>query len=151
MQNKPIRRHKSLQPISHEHHYSLQLCWKIRIGLKKNVDLKRIEKYALWFYINHLLPHFNLEEEFVFPLLGQDNDLILKAKADHKQIKEMFDSDPINQLEQIAELLEKHIRFEERILFNEIQLNLNTEQLFKNETLHSKPEFKDNTSDAFWL
>ncbi|CDF79955.1 hypothetical protein BN863_22430 [Formosa agariphila KMM 3901] len=32
---KPLKRHKSLQPLSRDHHHGLLLAWKIRADLRK--------------------------------------------------------------------------------------------------------------------
>ena len=52
--NAPIKRTEVLKPLSHEHHHGLLLCWKIKTGIKKNIDAARIKKYADWFYRSHL-------------------------------------------------------------------------------------------------
>lgn len=42
---KPIKRHTALKPLSREHHHGLLLSWKIREGLKRNIEIPRIKKY----------------------------------------------------------------------------------------------------------
>ena len=74
--NKPLKRAPELQPLSHDHHHGLQLCWKIRTGFSKQIEPDRIKKYSDWFYKTHLKPHFELEEKYVFPILGAENDLV---------------------------------------------------------------------------
>lgn len=149
---KPIKRDNLLKPLSRDHHHSLLLCWKIRTGIKKGIDIKRIKKYADWFYKKYALPHFELEEKFAFPVLGNKNDMVIKALADHTRLKELF-ALTINieyALSQLEKELEKHIRFEERVLFNEIQRNATVKQLEEIEKNHSIFKFIDNTQDPFW-
>ncbi len=150
--NKPIKRHEALKTLSHEHHHGLLLCWKIRTGIKNNVELSRIKKYTDWFNINHLIPHFEVEEKYFFPILGKENELIKKAIAEHRRLKRLFedDLDPQKTLNLIEEELERHIRFEERVLFNEIQKKATQEQILALEQIHSKEKFVDNLSDVFW-
>ena len=69
MTSKPLKRHKALIPFSREHHHGLLLSWKIRSGFSKNIEVERIKKYADWFFINHLIPHFELEEKYIFSLI----------------------------------------------------------------------------------
>lgn len=149
----PIKRDQILQPISREHHQALLLCWKIRTGLKKNIPLERIKVYADWFYQIHILPHFDIEEKYLFSILGDSNELIKKAKSEHRKIKRLFEStvDLNKQLSQIEELLESHIRFEERVLFNEIQSLATPYQLQQIAIHHIEEKFEDNLSDPFWL
>lgn len=76
MQNKIQKRHKALQNLSREHHHGLLLSWKIRTGFNKNVEVNRIKCYAHWFFKAHLIPHFELEETYIFPILKSDNELV---------------------------------------------------------------------------
>ena len=50
----------------------------------------------------------------------------------------------------IEEQLEKHIRFEERVLFNEIEKVATSEQLLQIEMDSSDKSFYENLSDPFW-
>lgn len=150
--DKPIKRSEFLKPLSREHHHGLLFCWKIRAGIKKNVEVSRIKKYADWFYQNYLVPHFEVEEKHVFPILGNKNELIKKAILEHGRLKQLFESTTEFQknIGFIEEELEAHIRFEERILFGEIQKNATAEQLQSIEVNHSDEKFVDNLSDPFW-
>lgn len=152
MDNKPLKRHTALEPLSREHHYGLQLCWKIRTGFKKGVETLRIRNYVVWFYENHLLPHFEVEEKYIFPILGIDNDLIKRALSEHQKIKRLAlsETEVHKSLHSLEDVLEKHIRFEERILFNEIQSVATTEQLQQIKLHHADVKFTDNLTDAFW-
>ena len=150
--DKPIKRSESLKPLSREHHHGLLLCWKIRAGFEKNVEISRIKKYADWFYQNYLIPHFELEEQYVFSILGNENELIKKAVSEHEKVKQLFESktEISKNIRLIEKELESHIRFEERILFGEIQKNATTEQLQFIERNHSDEKFVDNMTDPFW-
>ncbi len=153
MERKPLKRHKALQPLSREHHHGLLLSWKIRMGLNKNVEAHRIGRYALWFYKTHLIPHFEMEEQHIFPILGSDHKLLKRALADHRRLGRLFaaEIEHVETLSKIEEELDNHIRFEERVLFPEIQ-NVATEaQLLQIEKIHRPDEkFEDNLNDEFW-
>lgn len=148
----PLKRHKALQSLSREHHHSLLLSWKIRRGFHNKVDVKRIKSYTDWFYKSHIEPHFNLEEEMIFPILSSDHELIKKAISEHRRLQRLFsDTDDIEKsLSLLEEELEKHIRFEERVLFPEIQLSASAEQLKNIEVHHGESTFKENVADEFW-
>src|SRR5690606_32827540 len=90
MTQKPLKRHKALQPFSREHHHGLLLSWKIRSGLSKNIELERIKTYADCFFKNQLVPHFELEEKYIFPLLDSDHELIKRALAEHRRLTRLF-------------------------------------------------------------
>ncbi len=152
MAGTPIKRHKALQGVSREHHHGLLLCWKIRTGLSKKVAPERIKTYVDWFFKTHLIPHFELEETYIFPILGMDNPKIKKALREHRRLVRLVTSsvDLIRRLVQIEEELEQHIRYEERQLFNEIQKVATESQLETIQKFHNDEKFKDNTHDQFW-
>ncbi|WP_317900055.1 hemerythrin domain-containing protein [Aurantibacillus circumpalustris] len=148
--NGPIKRNASLQCLSHDHHYGLLLCWKIRTGLKKT-DHERIKRYTDYFFKEHLLPHFKIEEKYIFPLLGEESELVQQATKDHLKLKALFEdtTNVLQSLMQIEVELEKHIRMEERVLFKELQRLVPESQLA--EALQSHNEKKDDTwEDKFW-
>ena len=72
MNNKPLKRHKSLQNLSREHHDGLVFALRLQKGVAKKADLKSMEAYAVWFWNTHLKPHFKMEEEHLFPKYGLD-------------------------------------------------------------------------------
>ena len=151
----PIKRDEFLKPLSRDHHHGLLLCWKIRTGFRKQVAISRIKSYSDWFYKNHLVQHFELEEKYVFPILGNDHELVKKALSEHRKLRRLFeDSDDASKnLGKIEENLESHIRFEERILFNEIQNTATPKELEEMEAKHSGTSEScavDEWEDEFW-
>jgi len=147
-----MKRHTNLQPLSRDHHNGLMFCLQLSKGLENKIDEIRLKNYADWFYENHIQEHFSVEENLIFPLLGNDNELIKTALDQHQNILKLFTTttDLSNTLKKLATELEAHIRFEERILFNEIQLNAN-EQLLK--TIHIKEletSCRVGWGDEFW-
>ena len=150
--NRPLKRAIELQPLSHDHHHGLQLCWKIRTGFSRKIELERIKKYADWFFVTHLEPHFELEENYIFTVLDSSNELVKQALTDHRRLKRLFTqtSDLEKALGRIEEELEKHIRFEERVLFPEIQSEATEMQLSKISEIHTHEVFVENVEDVFW-
>ncbi|MEM8521631.1 hemerythrin domain-containing protein [Flavobacterium sp. PL12] len=150
--NRPLKRAIELQPLSHDHHHGLQLCWKIRTGFSRKIELERIKKYADWFFVTHLEPHFELEENYIFTVLDSSNELVKQALTDHRRLKRLFSqtSDLEKALGRIEEELEKHIRFEERVLFPEIQSEATELQLSKISEIHTHEVFVENLEDVFW-
>lgn len=149
---KPLKRNDALRSVSRDHHHALLLCLKIKKGLSKGISADRIKKYSDWFYQNHILKHFELEEKYMFPVLGNENKLIRQALQDHQLLSKLF-TDELHiedSLKQIQTELEKHIRFEERILFGEIQKAATREQSKQIKQMHGEEKFVDNLSDEFW-
>lgn len=148
----PIKRNKFLQPVSREHYHALLLCRKIKVGFAKDISATRIKSYAEWFYKNHIVPHFELEEKYLFPILGTDHELVKEAIAAHRLLASLFAQtiNVENALKQIQLELDKHVRFEERILFNEIQKAATAAQLLKIQEVHVEVDFEENVTDVFW-
>lgn len=149
---KPIKRHKALQPLSRQHHFGLLFSWKIRKGFSKNIETNRLQEYAKWFYEQEIKPHFRDEEEYLFPIMAPGNELVERALKEHRRIKRLFTNtdDPEKSLHQLEEELDAHIRFEERVLFNEIQKVATAAQLAKIEEIHSELGKHPEYHDPFW-
>jgi len=149
---KPIKRHQALQPLSRQHHFGLLFSWKIRKGFGKNVAPERMMRFAKWFFVKEIEPHFNDEEKYLFPILEPGNELIERALKEHRRIKRLFrdTENPEKSLHKLEEELDAHIRFEERVLFNEIQKIATPEQLARIEEIHEELETPAEYEDPFW-
>lgn len=149
----PIKRHEALKGLSRDHHQGLLLSFKIRQGLKLNVSVDRIKKYCDWFWLKHLVPHFQEEEKLVFPVLGYSNELVKRALTEHKELENLFLSknNTEEHLIKIGSELESHIRFEERILFNKIQETASKEELIIISSHHEAGIASDIWEDEFWV
>lgn len=153
----PIKRHEALVKFSREHHDGLLLCWKIRQGVKKHVQPPRIAGYILLFFDEDLKQHFRGEEETLFPKLDAQDPLRLQAINEHGQIysliKKIRNETPgYDVLNEFADTLDKHIRFEERILFNHIQEKLQDAELAElaNNHQHVSCDIDTRWNDPFW-
>lgn len=149
----PLKRHPALRHLSHDHHHGLLLCWKIRQGFKLDVDADRMKTYCEWFWENYLHAHFEEEEKLIFPILAQDDPMIKQALSEHKRLRKLFSNwgNPEKTLGQIEEELEQHIRFEERVLFPEVQKTATAEQLEAIAAHGDREKFKENEADLFWI
>jgi hemerythrin-like domain-containing protein len=156
---KPIKRHPAIAELSRDHHTGLLLVWKIREGIKKSIEPERIKKYVVHSFENELQPHFKEEEELLFNKIDKENKLRLQAEADHAAIRQMAGDmkngslSSYESLQTLANRLEKHIRFEERELFNFIQEDFSDADLSEiASSLNDKPK-EQNTlawTDEFW-
>ncbi|HVU94327.1 MAG TPA: hemerythrin domain-containing protein [Puia sp.] len=153
-----MKRNPHIIPLSRDHHTALLFGWKIRQGLAKGAALDRIRPYVLYFSGRHLEKHFAEEEELLFhnntgcPLCDQ-------AIEDHRQIRALVETirDPEagtpETYRTLADLLERHIRFEEREVFPWLETQLAPERLARVgaelRQLHQHP-LADDYPDAFW-
>jgi len=149
---KPQKRHPALHTLSSEHHHGLVFSSRIKIGISKNVDVKRICSYVNWFKNNYLFVHFDIEEKHVFPVLGGEHKHVITAVNDHIKIRRLLEGPDYSfkMLNELATLLISHIRFEERYLFPEIQEEATEDQLKYIENIHPNLNFIDNVTDTFW-
>ncbi|MGH2647526.1 MAG: hemerythrin domain-containing protein [Ginsengibacter sp.] len=158
MHKKPIRRNENIVKLSKEHHFSLLFCWKIRQGIKMKIPAARIIKYVEYFKTNFLRPHFKQEETILFAALKDKP--VKKAIKQHKEINNLvakllknIDASQIEQLEKLADLVDDHVRYEERQLFPHIEKTLKPAQLEAiGEQLHKHSSLtKDEYEDEFWV
>jgi len=125
-------RHPSLNPLSHDHHHGLALalrCRKQSLGQIKPMGaegLRETSGEVLRFFAEELVSHFRAEEEVLFPLMRsvipESVPIVARLLKEHGQIAAM-----VHQLESherlsqilfdLGDLLERHIRCEERELF----------------------------------
>ncbi len=156
MEKKPIKRNENIAKLSRDHHASLMFCWKLRHGIKFQIDPARMINYVDYFTANHLEPHFKEEEEILFAPL-QDAK-VQRAIDEHTIIKttlqKIHQSSPENQMEELvhlADLIDAHVRYEERVLFPHLEKELSEEQLENIGKIIKDAPLKDNYEDEFWL
>lgn len=152
----PIKRNINIVALSKDHHFGLLFCWKINEGIKKNIDLERIKAYVDFFWSKHLAAHFNEEEILLFN--NREDSFCEKAKEDHqiiiKEIAKIKNNEARAKHDylHLAQLINQHIRFEERVLFPHLELILSEKEL--NEIgvslAQSHISFIDNYEDEFW-
>ena len=156
---KPIKRHPAIAELSRDHHTGLLLVWKIREGIKKSIEPERIKQYVIHCFHTELEPHFKEEEELLFNKIPKENKLRTEAETDHSTIRELTDNmkkGPLSSYELVqkfADSLEKHIRFEERELFNFIQDSFPEATLLQIASALNEETNKQNIlpwSDTFW-
>ena len=125
-------RHPSLVPLSHDHHHGLALalrCRKQSLGQIRPMGQQGLRERAREFgefYSHTLVKHFQAEEEILFPVLislvPESGPIIEQLKKDHDQIRAAnsqlaADSGLGKILFDLGDILERHIRKEERELF----------------------------------
>jgi hemerythrin-like domain-containing protein len=125
-------RHPALLPLSHDHHHGLALalrCRKQALGQLKPMGAKGLKERAVEvreFFTNHLIAHFRAEEEALFPkvreLAPESAAIVDQLVREHRQLRDgaaQLDTDAgLGKLVfDFGDLLERHIRKEERELF----------------------------------
>lgn len=141
------------EPLDTEHRDGLLVCWKIREGIRKEVDIHRIKKYLEWYWESYLKKVFELEEEYLFQILPKDDKTRKKVTSQHKKLKKHFEEkNPLKFLKSILlieEELESHIRFAEKELQQKV-LELATPQQLQDIEMNVKEMDELEWKDPFW-
>jgi len=99
---------------------------KIRQGLKEQTAVEQLAAEIGFFFKTQLADHFSDEELYIFSLLDTGDPLFIRGLAEHGEIKRLaaaiLKDKKINDIKCYADMLEAHIRFEERELFEYLQL-----------------------------
>jgi|SRR5690554_211000 len=143
----------SLTPLIEDHDEVILFCERIREALQRKIESNRIKGYIDWFKETYLDPHFEIEQEFIFPILGNNNVRVKRAIANHRRLNRLFNetSSLHTVFHKIEEELTTYIGFEERILYQEIRA-ITTQEAWKEvEEKHSQLKFSDDEwTDRFW-
>ena len=149
-----MKRNENIVPLSKDHHFGLLCSWKVRQGLKKETEVSRIRNYILYFWKQHLKQHFREEEEILFLYL--EDEYTIRIQKEHREIEDIISamsfSENTDLISDFADLLEQHIRFEERDWFPHLEEKLDSSALEKiGSELHQiHNEEKDDYEDEFW-
>lgn len=152
----PIKRSVALQPLSREHHDGLLFVWKLRQGLKKGISNERLQDFAAWYWKHHIRGHFYQEEVLLLPFFPSDHPLVKQLKEDHNYISELLiatDKEPDQySFGLLCNVIERHIRFEEREFFQYLENTLSKEEMARiHEGLCNHPVKCDmEWKDCFW-
>lgn len=156
--NLPIKSNERSQELGRDHHFILLFCWKIRRGLKKEIEPGRLKQYLGYFWTEHLKSHFLDEEVLLFNRF--DNELCDRAKKGHQQIVNQIDmilggnNRGIDVYSELIEMLRAYIRFEEETVFPYLEKALSQAALhsigYFLDKEHPNP-FQEVYADQFWL
>src|SRR5262245_3884357 len=138
----PAKRHPSLIPLSHDHHHGLVLAFRLREGLprsRKPADsLQEQAEDAVRFFHDNLVAHFRAEEEALFPAIRtcvpHAVTMLNTLSAEHSEMRVQVGNlahplpdDEVSlqtKLKAFGDVLERHIRREERELFPLYEANI---------------------------
>lgn len=154
--NQPLIRSKELSPLSHEHHDGLLFVWKLRQGLKNNIAPARLKDYTIYYWQQHIKPHFYHEEMVLSKHIPKDNPMLIQMQEEHAMIRELIlslgEDTSLQTFASLADIVYKHIRFEERELFEWVEANLSKSQLDEiYKELEEHPLCGSDWKDDFWV
>jgi hemerythrin-like domain-containing protein len=151
-ETRPIKRTKQLAPLSREHHDALVFLLRLKQGLKNGTASSLMSDYVKWFWVNNLAHHFEQEESLLLPVLTHEDEMAVRLKNEHQTIRRLV-SEKLNEakIALFTELLNAHIRFEEREFFPYIEKKISMPQLneiFKK--LDNTLQCQTTWEHAFW-
>ncbi|MRH43508.1 hemerythrin domain-containing protein [Aquibacillus halophilus] len=128
-----MERHESLYPLSHHHHHALFLALSLRkVGTEKSkLSVDEMKKELQLFWEPNGQQHFRDEEEILLPAYAQNESIdhpeITAMLLEHVKIRSLINQ-ILNQTEELepmmhelGQLLDIHIRREERVIFPMIE------------------------------
>lgn len=124
-----MRRSRQLKPLSSEHHHALLVAFQLKQALAGHAEsagapreLAGLVALVRRFDGQVLRTHVRTEEDVLGTYLAPDD--LRRLRVEHAQLRELVEAagagDPLEQraaLAGFAELLERHVRWEERELF----------------------------------
>jgi iron-sulfur cluster repair protein YtfE (RIC family) len=123
-----MKRHPALVPLSHDHHHGLVQARRLRTAAE-TADPPAVARAFLRFFAEETVAHFRDEEELLFPLLAESEEArepLVRALLEHQRIHALVGrlsgqveagAPETELMSELGEVLEAHIRFEERQLF----------------------------------
>ncbi|RIX44145.1 MAG: hemerythrin domain-containing protein [Rhodocyclales bacterium GT-UBC] len=127
-----MKRHPALQQLSREHHTALKLCRQARLAIAQATqnEIAACAETICRLFPHELNPHFLAEEGDLLPALSAagESRLVNRTLAEHVELRRLVkllgQTADRPTLQAFATLLEEHVRFEERILFEMAQQRL---------------------------
>jgi iron-sulfur cluster repair protein YtfE (RIC family) len=143
-----MKRHEALVPLSRQHHQMLILAQILQPNAPAYpalpTDIPGKQAYAMRVFEEIIEPQIRLEETVLFPAISGMNEdidqLVYILKDDHCEIEQFIrtiqgDAQATNVMTQLSDLLIRHVRMEERELFELIQQYATDELWVKLSTL----------------
>ncbi len=129
-----MKRDANLVQLSRQHFRALVLCMRIH---RKRAERGVLQQEMLELYAEDVRFHFQAEEKFLFPAarrLAGAAPLVRELLAEHKKMRRAFAAARRRTLKgeelvRFADLLEAHVRKEERRLFEQCQKQMSEKAL----------------------
>ena len=129
-----MKRRSELRDLSDDHHTALVIAR----SCKRAASLSDAERSALSerlrvAFETHLEPHFEIEERYLLPALERLGEHVLRGRlqAEHADLRARAAEagDLADRIVAFGERLESHVRFEERVVFEQTQDRLDEAEL----------------------
>lgn len=127
-----MKRSPALRNLSNEHHHGLVLVKRAKKAACTENEQRAWQEIRDRFAAD-LEPHFQAEEIGLLPALERagETGLVRRTLDEHDRLRRLINESGAQAMTGFAELLEQHIRFEERELFEAAQQKLPPAELDK--------------------
>ena len=136
-----MKRDEALAPLSRDHHQALYQALQLKRA--EDATAEQALRGMIEFFDAHGALHFRVEEEVLLPRFVRDGGAdptgaaIARVLTDHVWIRARpaglreAGEPSLEELHELGERLDAHVRHEERVLFPEIEKALSPEQLLE--------------------
>lgn len=129
-----MKRHPALQRLSDDHHRALVLARRLRKSPTRaeSTEIESLASEVRLEFEGDLEPHFQMEEEWLLPRLVERGaaGLAEQVARDHARLRQLVLGVWVaDTAAEIGSLLERHVRFEERVAFPETESLLSEAEL----------------------
>lgn len=141
---KSLPRHEAMRPLSRHHHHALTVVLKIRKTLREETTpeiIAQLREEVQQFWEPGGQEHFREEEEILLPAYvryaSPRHEEIIEMLVEHAQIRSLVaiidegEGDLVPVIRELGDLLEQHVRREERVIFPMMESVLPEETLQK--------------------
>jgi hemerythrin-like domain-containing protein len=132
-----MRRAEALKSLSRDHHHGLVAAQRLRRVAETDAHASRAAFLDFWRQEGEF--HFRVEEGVLLPRIARriepTHSAVIQVLTDHVELRhralelEAAEDAPLEMLRETGELLERHIRHEERVLFPLIEEALSDTEL----------------------
>ena len=119
-----MKRDSALRDLSRDHHQALYRAMRMKRATE--ADRGEVREDVLAFWVEHGRRHFQVEEEILLPAFATVADpsdgAVVRVLVDHVWIRErmgrLADNElGLDEVHELGDRLEQHVRHEERVLF----------------------------------
>jgi hemerythrin-like domain-containing protein len=126
-----VQRSEALAPLSRQHHVALEVALRLRRATEGDAEAARAAFLA--FFADDLRGHLCVEEELLLPAcarrIASDDPDLVRVLVEHVELRRRAQdlaagAAGLAELHELGELLNAHVRHEERTLFPRIEAAL---------------------------
>jgi len=130
-----LKRSEYLYPLSWQHHDLLMAVLLVKKGIRNNTSPELLSSFIIHVWDTILSKHIQMEEDAFYFSVGHPTlgDYFQRVTEEHQQLRSILrnlqEDKSIESITAFNEMLEQHIRFEERVFFPALQEHVTKEKM----------------------